>query len=133
MQAIIASASLAAGSNALALDPRDGDRLWFDLGISWLTPAGDRIADLAIATLTSEITAYSKRKYPGVKNTRYEGGNLAYAEYNPLYSNDAQFDQKPYQTYGGSSYTRLKAIQKTVDPLGFFPKRTGEFCCGNSR
>jgi len=127
MPALIASSSNAAGSNALSLNPRDGDRLWFDLGVSWLTVAGDKIADVAIATLTSEIPAYSKRRYPGVKNTRFAGGNLAYAEYNPLYSNDAQFDQRPYQTYGAASYARLKAIQKNVDPLGFFPKRTGGF------
>ena len=80
--------------------------------------------------LTTDIEVYAKTRYVGVANTRYVSGNLAYGKYNPLYSNDAQFDQRPYQTYGGNSYARLKAIQKNVDPLGFFPKRTGMFSSG---
>jgi len=86
MQALIAGASVAAGGNALALDPGNGDRLWIDLGVSWLTNATDLIADAIM-----------------------------------------MFGQQPYQTYGDGSYARLKAIQKVVDPNGFFPKRTGGF------
>jgi hypothetical protein len=127
MQALIATASVAAGGDALALDPNNGDRLWIDLSVSWLTKTVDLVADAIIIKLGSDIESYSKRTYPGVPNTRYVSGGLAYAEYNPLYSNDAMFDQRPYQTHGGNFYARLKAIQKKVDPNGFFPKRTGGF------
>jgi len=127
MQALIAGASVAAGGDALALDPGNGDRLWIDLEVSWLTNATDLVADAIIIELGNNIESYSKKAYPGVKNTRYVEGNLAYEEYDPIYSNDAMFGQQPYETYGDGSYARLKAIQKVVDPNGFFPKRTGGF------
>jgi Berberine and berberine like len=44
-----------------------------------------------------------------------------------IYSNDAMFDQLPYQTFPGNNYARLKAIQKKYDPNGFFATRTGGF------
>ena len=44
-----------------------------------------------------------------------------------IYSNDAMFDQLPYQTYPGSNYARLKAIQRKYDLNGFFATRTGGF------
>ena len=47
MQALIAQASIDAGGDALNLNPNDGDRLWFDMGVSWLTKAGDVVADVA--------------------------------------------------------------------------------------
>ena len=47
MQALIAQASVDAGGDALNLNPNDGDRLWFDLSVTWLTKAGDITADVA--------------------------------------------------------------------------------------
>ena len=47
MQALIAQASVNSGGDALNLNPKDGDRMWFDMGVSWLTKAGDITADLA--------------------------------------------------------------------------------------
>ena len=44
-----------------------------------------------------------------------------------IYSNDATFDQVPYQTYPGNKYARLNAIQRKYDPNGFFATRTGGF------
>jgi hypothetical protein len=127
MQALIAAASVAAGGDAIALDPGNGDRMWLDLSISWATEAGDAIAYSIATTLANDIVSYSQSTYPGVANTRYVEGNLAYEEYDPLYSNDCTYNQRPYQTYGDGSYARLKAIQKSVDPKGFFPGRTGGF------
>jgi hypothetical protein len=127
MQALIAAASVAAGGDALALDPGNGDRMWIDLSISWATAAADATAYSIATTLANDIDIYSKTTYPDVANTRYVEGNLAYEEYDPIYSNDCTYDQQPYQTYGGGSYARLKSIQKRVDPDGFFPGRTGGF------
>lgn len=101
--------------------------MWIDLSISWGTAAGDAIAHSIATTLADEIESYAQSTYHGVPNTRYVEGNLAYEEYDPLYSNDCMYNQQPYQTYGDGSYTRLKSIQKAVDPDGFFPGRTGGF------
>jgi len=127
MQALIAQASVNAGGDAINLDPGNGDRVWIDLLVSWETAAVDTVADDIMVNLQTNIDTYTQQRYPGVPNTRYVAGDLSYEEYNPIYLNDAMFDQKPMQTYGGTSYARLKAIQKAVDPEGFFPTRTGGF------
>ena len=127
MQAFTAAASVARGGDALDLDPGNGDRMWIILTISWETAAGDSTADAINTKLANDIAAYAKSRYPEVRNTRYREGNLAYEEYNPIYSNDAMYDQTPYETYGDDSYAKLKAIQKKYDPHGFFPGRTGGF------
>lgn len=109
------------------MDPANGDRNWLIFTVSWETALGDTIADQIATTLANDAINYSKTHYSGVRNTRYRSGNLNYEEYNPVYSNDAMFDQQPYQTYGGVSYARLKAIQRKYDPNGFFATRTGGF------
>jgi len=55
MQALIAQASLDAGGNPFNLNPNDGDRLWFDLGVSWLTKAGDVTADVASESFLEQV------------------------------------------------------------------------------
>lgn len=127
MQALIAAASVSTGGDALTLDPGNGDRMWIDLSVSWATGAADSTANSIATTLASDIVKYSKNACPGVRNTRYVKGNLAYEEYDPLYSNDCMYNQQPYQTYGDGSYARLKSIQKSVNPCGLFPGRTGGF------
>lgn len=111
----------------MELDPRNGDRLWIDLAVSWETALGDNIAASTAQKITSDIESYSKAHYSGVPNTRYVAGNLTYEEYNPLFLNDAMYDQQPATSYGVGSYARLKAIQRRVDPHGFFSTRTGGF------
>lgn len=123
----LSAASVASGGDAIQLDPRNGDRVWIDLVISWETAVGDDIAASAAEQITSDIDSYVRTTYAGVPNTRYVEGNLTYEEYNPLFLNDAMYDQKPAQSYGNNSYERLRAIQKNVDPNGFFPTRTGGF------
>jgi hypothetical protein len=127
MQTLIAAASVASGGDALELYPKNGDRLWLDLVLSWETAAGDEIAASTAQQITSDIDTYTKTHYAGVPNTRYVEGNLTYEEYNPLFLNDAMYDQQPAKSYGGNSYERLTAIQKEVDPNGFFSTRTGGF------
>ncbi|TVY29461.1 putative FAD-linked oxidoreductase [Lachnellula hyalina] len=127
LQTLLSAASVASGGDAIQLDPRNGDRVWIDLVISWETAVGDDIAASAAEQITSDIDSYVRTTYAGVPNTRYVEGNLTYEEYNPLFLNDAMYDQKPAQSYGNNSYERLRAIQKNVDPNGFFPTRTGGF------
>lgn len=123
----LSEASVASGGDALQLDPKNGDRLWIDLVISWETAVGDDVAASFAEQILSDIDSYVRTTYAGVPNTRYVEGNLTYEEYNPLFLNDAMYDQQPAQSYGGNSYERLRAIQKQVDPNGFFPTRTGGF------
>jgi len=127
MTASIAKASVAAGSDALALDPGNGDRCWLIYTISWETAAGDSTADAFAVELANNAENYAQSHYAGVKNTRYQEGSLPYEEYNPTYSNDAMFDQQPYQTFGNNNYVKLKATQRKYDPNGFFATRTGGF------
>jgi len=73
MQALIAQASVNAGGDALNLNPNDGDRLWFDMGVSWLTKAGDVTADVAsmyiqerlwfLALLAFRFSCFSANKH----------------------------------------------------------------------
>ncbi|TVY21400.1 putative FAD-linked oxidoreductase [Lachnellula arida] len=127
LQTLLSEASVASGGNALQLDPKNGDRVWIDLVISWETAAGDDTAASSAEQILSDIDSYVRTAYAGVPNTRYVEGNLTYEEYNPLFLNDAMYDQQPAQSYGNNSYERLRAIQKHVDPNGFFPTRTGGF------
>jgi hypothetical protein len=123
----ISAASVANGGNVLGLDPANGDRMWMEYTISWLTALGDGIAQGIAKQQTSDIETYSKTKYAGVKNSHYQAGDLAVKEYNPIFYNDAMFDQKPLQSLGNSTYERLQNYQKAVDPSGFFSTRTGGF------
>jgi hypothetical protein len=84
MQALTAAASVAAGGDALGLDPGNGDRNWLIFTISWETAAGDATADSLATTLANQAVNYSKTHYAGVRNTRYREGNLNYEEYDPV-------------------------------------------------
>lgn len=84
MQVFTAAASLAAGGNALELDPGNGDRNWLIFTVSWETAAGDAIANEIVTTLANNAVNYSQTHYAGVRNTRYKEGNLNYEEYDPV-------------------------------------------------
>jgi hypothetical protein len=123
----IAAASQAAGGNVLSMDPAAGDRMWMEYDVSWLSSLGDEDAHAMAMNITEAIDEHVATKYAGVKNSNYVSGNLVAAAQTPIFLNDAMFDQLPLQSYGKSSYNRLKGIQKAVDPKGFFPQRTGGF------
>ncbi|RDL40051.1 FAD-binding-containing protein [Venustampulla echinocandica] len=127
MPYIIPAQSVAAGGNALGMKPTDGDRMWMDYNLSWLTPLGDDTAHSMAMNITATIDEYAKKTYVGVPSTHYQSGDLEGLEYGPIFMNDATYDQKPLQTYENDGYNRLKTIQKSVDPEGFFPGRTGGF------
>ena len=77
--------------------------------------------------ITRSVDAYAQKTYAGVKNTHYQAGDVMTEEYNPTFMNDAMYDQNPLKSYGRSTYERLKGIQSTYDPAGFFSGRTGGF------
>ncbi|KUJ08661.1 FAD-binding domain-containing protein [Mollisia scopiformis] len=127
MPYIIPAESVAAGGNALGMNPAEGDRMWMEYDISWLTALGDDDAHAMSMNITATIDEYAKTVYAGIKNTHFEAGNLEEEEYNPIFMNDAMYDQMPLQSYENDGYIKLKAIQQSVDPTGFFPSRTGGF------
>ena len=130
MPYVIPAASVAAGGNALGMNPNEGDRMWMEYDVSWLTALGDDDAHSMAMNITATIDEYAMTTYAGVKNSHYnggDGGDLEDAEYRPIFLNDAMYDQMPLQSYEGDNYDRLKSIQKSVDPDGFFATRTGGF------
>lgn len=124
---LIPAASQAAGGNALAMDPAAGDRLWMEYDVSWLTGLTDNDAHVMAMNITKEIDEHVATNYAGVPNSHYVSGDMAAAAQTPIFLNDAMYDQLPLQSYGNGSYERLKAIQQTLDPTGFFSGRTGGF------
>lgn len=43
--------------------------------------------------------------------------------YNPIFMNDATYDQDVLGSYGAESYNKLKAVHEAYDPTGFFSLR----------
>ncbi|KAF8860556.1 FAD-binding domain-containing protein [Acephala macrosclerotiorum] len=127
MPYIIPQQSVATGGNALGMNPAEGDRMWMEYDISWLTALGDDSAHAMAMNITATIDEYAKTTYGGIPNTHYRSGDLEIEEYNPIFMNDAMYDQMTLQSYENDGYAKLKAIQKDVDPNGFFPTRTGGF------
>jgi hypothetical protein len=127
MPYIIPQQSVAAGGNALGMKPSDGDRMWMEYDVSWLTALGDNDAHAMAMNITATIDEYAKTTYAGVASSHYQSGDLEEAEYDPIFLNDAMYDQLPLQSYENNAYARLKSIQKGVDPDGFFATRTGGF------
>lgn len=60
-------------------------------------------------------------------DTHYRSGDLEEVEHNPIFTNDAQYDQMTLQSYENDGYAKSKAIQQSVDLTGFFPSRIGGF------
>jgi hypothetical protein len=128
MPYIIPAQSVAAGGNALGVDPREGDRMWIEYDISWLTAVGDADADAMARNITETIDEYAKTTYAGVESSHFQEPERDWeVEYTPIFMNDAMYDQLPLQSYENNGYARLKAVQKSVDPKGFFPSRAGGF------
>lgn len=111
--------------NALGLDASYGDHMWMEYNLAWLTSLSDDTSHKMAMNVTSTIEAYAEMQYKGVKSSNYLGKEVDAAtldtqEYRPTFMNDAMFDQKPLQDYGSANYERLKSIQRSVDPHGFF-------------
>lgn len=68
-----------------------------------------------------------KRGFAGLEPTNYKSGDLQEASYQPLFMNDAMYNQDVFASYGSANHDRLVQIQRERDPKGFFAKRTGGF------
>lgn len=121
-----ASISNPNGVNLLGLDPKYGDKVFLEYDVSWLLSLTDQKAAAAITNLTGAAQDYGRSKYSNVRPTHYQSGGLE-TGYNPLFMNDAMFNQDPLKSYGSATYSRLQQIQRRRDPKGFLSKRQGGF------
>ena len=100
--------------------------MWLEFDVSWLSPLTDAAAAKFADGISGGVVDFSRRKYAGVKPTHWTSGGDE-TGYNPLFMNDAMFDQQPLQRYGQDVYAQLKQTQRKWDPKGFFSTRTGGF------
>lgn len=135
MPAIISTHSNAAGGNALGMDARNGDYMWMEYDISWLTALEDNEAHGLAVNITATAKAQVREDYGGrgYVNTNAGEGAAIVGEgdgkggENLYFLNDAMYDQEPLQSYGNGNYEKLKTTQKKYDPEGLWSGRQGGF------
>ena len=125
----LANASVNAphGVNLLGLDPDYGDKFFMEYDVSWLLPDTDAAAASFITEITEPAQKYAREKYGDTKLTNWRSGETSRTNFNPLFLNDAMYDQDPLRSYGEATYEKLRGIQRERDPEGLFSKRTGGF------
>jgi hypothetical protein len=123
----VARETNARGGNAAGLTEEMGDHIYIEMNISWTNRRVDEIIRKSIAAVTDGLNTMFTR-YVGMRATHTKtdtaaGVNATMQEdYYPLFPNDATWDQGVYRSFRESE--RLGQIQKSVDPDGFFSKRT---------
>ena len=99
-------AAQAAGGDALALDPADGNVLALNVFVQWSNPADD---DLVTAFATDALTEMNKK------------ASAVGLSYPFIYMNDATGGEQIYQFYGkGASLPKMRKIRQQYDPSGVF-------------
>lgn len=126
-QMIEASANSPYGGNRLGMLPETGDHCFIEYDVSWLLATTDTLAAQYAVDVTQPVADYQRAKYSSTAPTNYESGNLSFTNFNPVFMNDAMYNQDPLRSYGDEIYQRLAQIQKQVDPQGLFSKRTKGF------
>lgn len=113
--AVIGSHSQDRGGNAMGLAAHDPDRILLEIQCSWPSEADDALFEDASRQLVvwleeklAEWTADAGEEY-----------------YLPYLMNDAAADQNVTGLY--RDYAKFKALQKEMDPDGFFMERGGGF------
>ncbi|KKY25475.1 putative fad dependent [Phaeomoniella chlamydospora] len=115
--------------------PRDqGKALYTYQYTSW----ADQAVSETLLNADFIYNSYGRRTYAGVAPTHYGGvtadsedvegdSGLTYQDWNPIFMNDAMYDQTPLQTYPLDEYEKLVSAKTKYDPNGFFTNRTGGF------
>lgn len=122
-----ASVSAPNGVNLLGLDPAYGDKVFMEYDVSWLLPTTDAEAAADLTNITQPAQQYAQQKYSNSKPTHWTGGDVSTTNFNPMFMNDAMYNQDPVRSYGEETYQKLLRIQRQRDPKGLFAKRTGGF------
>jgi hypothetical protein len=109
-----------AGGNAMGLKGRDGGRFLIELSYLWLNKEDDQ----RIQSTSRAITQAVRNRLENLITKKTTSSASGVETYLPYFLNDAGPDQPVIQSYG--RYQEFAAIQKLVDPEGFF-KRIGGF------
>lgn len=125
----LANASVNApyGVSLLGLDPDHGDKFWMEYDVSWLLPTTDDAAAGFLTEITQPAQDYVVRKYSDTKPTNWKSGDIERTNFNPLFMNDAMYNQDERRFYGPGTYEKLRETQRKRDPEGMFRERTGGF------
>ncbi|KAF2174162.1 hypothetical protein M409DRAFT_16430 [Zasmidium cellare ATCC 36951] len=120
-----ASVNAPNGVNLLGLDPAHGDKVFMEYDVSWLLPTTDAAAAADLTNITQPAQNYARQKYGNSRPTHWSSGYVGTTNFNPLFMNDAMYNQDPVRSYGEETYERLRGIQRQRDPSGLFSGRTG--------
>ncbi|UNI20885.1 hypothetical protein JDV02_006934 [Purpureocillium takamizusanense] len=115
------------GPNALSMEPEQGDRVWVEYDVAWLSPLCDQRCPKSFETLVQSVHDLHVENYSGIPPTNYKEGDVDFISYNPIFMNDAMHGQDVLRSYGNATYDRLKATHEAYDPEGFFAERQGGF------
>ncbi|KAJ6437126.1 FAD-binding, type 2 [Purpureocillium lavendulum] len=115
------------GSNALGMVPEQGDRVWVEYDVAWLSPLCDKKCPQYFGDVVNSLHDLHVEKYSGIPPTNYKEGDVNFLSYNPIFMNDAMYDQDVLRSYGNTTYDRLKATHDAYDPEGFLSTRQGGF------
>ena len=115
------------GANLLGLDPNHGDKVFMEYTASYTTGKIDQSAIGHLTRLVDTGLSKVQENFAGLEPTNYKAGDLKAASYQPLFMNDAMFNQDVFASYGSANHDKLVQIQRERDPKGFFAKRTGGF------
>ncbi|KAK5125234.1 hypothetical protein LTR85_000910 [Meristemomyces frigidus] len=123
----VQQASQDQGGNALGFDPANGDRIFFENNLLWVSQSCDTKCPEYSRQVSDSLLRYHKEHYAGVPPTNYQSGDISVISYNPLFMNDAAPYQDPYTSYGPTNLAKLQAAKQKYDPTGFFTTRQGGF------
>ncbi|KAF1813382.1 FAD-binding domain-containing protein [Eremomyces bilateralis CBS 781.70] len=112
--AILAKNSASRGSNSMGLTANDKDRFVLEITGQWSSADDDN----TIWDLSKQLTDWIEEQIPQVTTPESE-------QYLPLFMNDAAFSQDVFGSY--KDVEKFRALQKEMDPTGFFSKRAGGF------
>lgn len=79
--ASLQNVSASTGPSPLAMDYRNGDKIWIEYNIGWLNPDCSEDCPKAIKDLLDEARSHQMSKYAGVPPTNYQSGDLSYVPY----------------------------------------------------
>ncbi|KAF7569057.1 GlcD FAD FMN-containing dehydrogenase [Pyrenophora tritici-repentis] len=117
LPSIFGKVSATKGGNAMGLTSSDPDRIVLIYQGAWNLATDDELA----YGIARKITAWLDEVVP----QWLEEAGMPKDLYLPLFMNDAMWDQPVLQSY--RDYEKFKALQKSVDPNGFFSTRSGGF------
>ncbi|KAJ4301983.1 hypothetical protein N0V88_002114 [Collariella sp. IMI 366227] len=110
---VIGKHSQERGGNAMGISGSDLDRILLEVQCSWSSANDDKV----FREVSKKLTDWLEIKVPEwTKGQKY---------YLPYLMNDAAADQNVTGMYKG--YGKFKALQKEMDPEGFFKQRGGGF------